>query len=701
MLVALLLFAIQSTALADDVTYGYDALGRLIKVERSDGTQTVYSLDAAGNRVEVQEAIPPGVPATISVPASSTTGAFTISWSAPSTGTVQSYELYESTSSGFSSQTRIYSGAGTSKVVSGKGDGTYYYRVRACGVECSGYRAGANGVVVTLPPTSPSSITFAATSNTGSYTVSWGESTGSLTAYELYESTSSTFGSQTRVYNSTGTSVGLSGRGDGSYYYRVRACNGTNCSGYAAGTHALSVLLPPGTPASISVPTGSNSGSYTVSWGTSSGSVSAYELYQATNASFSGATLVYSGTGTGFNATGRGNGTYYYRVRACNTNCSGYATGANATVVTLPPGAPAYVSTPSSSVLVDYKVSWAAASGTLSAYELYEATNASFSGAIQLYSGTGTIFSVVGRPNGTYYYRVRACNGSACSSFTTAWNPTTVTMAPGTPASISVPSSSANGSYPVSWSTASGEVTAYELYEATHWSFSTQSLIYSSTGTSTSVSGRGNGTYYYRVRACYAGVCSGYTAYDSIAVTLPPGAPANIYFASTSSTGSYTVSWGTASGQVTSYELWQATNASFSGETRVYSGTGQATVLGSRLNGSYYYRVRACNAGYCGSYTTASHAIVVTLPASSPPAPTGLWSSQSSQCSWQANWSASPGATSYVVRDSSGYFQQTVTNTSVSYSFCSAPGYTGNPMNYKPKWVQACSSDCSLKVNFP
>jgi hypothetical protein len=38
-------------------------------------------------------------------------------------------------------------------------NGTYYYRVRACGIGgCSDYTAGANGIVVTIPPDAPTNL---------------------------------------------------------------------------------------------------------------------------------------------------------------------------------------------------------------------------------------------------------------------------------------------------------------------------------------------------------------------------------------------------------------------------------------------------------------------------------------------------------------------------------------------------------------
>ncbi|MFO1511252.1 MAG: RHS repeat domain-containing protein, partial [Steroidobacteraceae bacterium] len=58
-----------SVALADTVTYEYDALGRLTEVRHSDGSTVTYTLDPAGNRAQVATSTPPGTPASISVPA--------------------------------------------------------------------------------------------------------------------------------------------------------------------------------------------------------------------------------------------------------------------------------------------------------------------------------------------------------------------------------------------------------------------------------------------------------------------------------------------------------------------------------------------------------------------------------------------------------------------------------------------------------
>ncbi len=315
------ILAVSSAAtLAGTLNYEYDALGRLEEVQYPNGSVVSYTLDPAGNREEVATRSPPGVPASITVPSSSITGNYTISWGAAS-GTLTAYKLYEATNAGFSGQILAYSGTVLSKAFSGKGAGTYYYRVLACnGSACGGYRTGSNSTTVT-PPGVPASITVPSSSTTGSYTISWGTSTGTVTAYQLYEATNSGFTGQVQVYSGTATSKAISGKGNGSYYYRVRACNGSLCGGYRTGANATTVnLVPPSAPASITGPF-QTTGSYTISWAASTGATR-YELWENF---FGGAfSKVYDGANLTKSFNNKPAGEYRYKAKACNAaGCSG------------------------------------------------------------------------------------------------------------------------------------------------------------------------------------------------------------------------------------------------------------------------------------------------------------------------------------------------------------------------------------------
>src|SRR3546814_12102021 len=79
-------------------------------------------------------------------------------------------------------------------------------------------------------------------------------------------------GSWAEIQNSSATTKALSGKPDGTYSYRVRACSGTStstCGAYSA-VDSIIVDAPPDAPLLI-VPTGSSNGNYTVSWSTVSG----------------------------------------------------------------------------------------------------------------------------------------------------------------------------------------------------------------------------------------------------------------------------------------------------------------------------------------------------------------------------------------------------------------------------------------------
>jgi hypothetical protein len=94
----------------------------------------------------------PSPPALTDPGTNDTDGNYTVSWSSVSSAT--NYTLEEDTSSSFSSPTTVYSGSETSKEITGKSDGTYYYRVMACNeCGCSDWSNIENINIDTIPPT--------------------------------------------------------------------------------------------------------------------------------------------------------------------------------------------------------------------------------------------------------------------------------------------------------------------------------------------------------------------------------------------------------------------------------------------------------------------------------------------------------------------------------------------------------------------
>jgi predicted phage tail protein len=186
--------------------------------------------------------LPAGAPA-VTTPASNNTGSYTVSWSAVATAT--SYQVEESANGG--GWTLIHNAAGGSKAISGKGTGSYAYRARACNAAGCGGNSATATTQVTLPPAGVPTMTVPATSTTGSYTVSWSAVSGA-TSYLLEEQTNG--GGWVQIYNAAGGSLTISGKGNGSYNYRVKGCNLAGCAGWSAGA-GITVSLPPMVPTGI------------------------------------------------------------------------------------------------------------------------------------------------------------------------------------------------------------------------------------------------------------------------------------------------------------------------------------------------------------------------------------------------------------------------------------------------------------------
>jgi hypothetical protein len=279
-----------------------------------------------------------------------------------------------------------------------------------------------------MAPTAPVPLTVPATSSTGTFTVTWGASQGA-TSYELQEDTTSSFGNPQTLTTSANRTYTVMGKANGNYYYRVRASNGAGQSAWTTDTTGCTVsLAAPSSPATITVPVMSATGNYTVSWSTVTGA-SAYDLEEDTTPSFTSAVQVYTGASTQFGVSGKANGVYYYRVRARNSaGTSGWTNGANGCTVNLAsPTAPSVLTVPATSTTGNYRVSWTSVSGNPS-YELAEATDAGFTSPAVLYTGPGTAFQVTGRPDGTYWYRIRAVNSVGNSAWTDGSNSCQVTV---------------------------------------------------------------------------------------------------------------------------------------------------------------------------------------------------------------------------------------------------------------------------------
>jgi len=187
------------------------------------------------NSNNVSVLVKPAMPGAISSPTGiDQDGAYSISWSASDTAT--SHTLRQSVNGG--GWTTVSTTSGTSKSFSGRGSASYRYAVRACNTTgCSGYRYSSTFYVLKQP----ASITYGVKDHDGGYVVNW-SSVSSATSYQLQQQSGS--GAWTSAYTGSGTSASMTGRADGYYKYRVRACRSGICTTYRQGSHTLRVIRP-------------------------------------------------------------------------------------------------------------------------------------------------------------------------------------------------------------------------------------------------------------------------------------------------------------------------------------------------------------------------------------------------------------------------------------------------------------------------
>ncbi len=212
------------------------------------------------------------------------------------------------------------------------------------------------------------------------------------------------------------------------------------------------------------------------------------------------------------------------------------------------------------------------------------------------------------------------------------------------------PNPSTTGTYTVSWGPVNG-ATSYRIEEQVNGgSWSAGEVI---GGPSRVYTGRPSGTYTYRVQACNASGCSGYspTVTETVSIISPPGIPQGL-FASPyySLNGSFTMSWqpvATVPGAGgNTYRLEESTTPNT--WTEVYDASATSWSTSNRVDGLYSYRVRACNNQGCSGYSATGYEVVRHVP----DIPTGLNGDPNpSTGTFTLSWSASATATYYEVQE--------------------------------------------------
>ncbi len=577
------------------------------------------------------------------------TNGFTANWQAVSGA--ESYRLDVSTDNSFASfisgyNNLIVSGTSQPITIAGVAAGrTYFFRVRA--VNSSGASASSTPAFTITVPDEPEPLSASSITAT-SFTANW-ETTLGAASYQLDVSTTNSFSSFVSGYQNLSvitTSSSVTGLTPSTtYYYRVRAVNG---SGVSVNSGTVTVLTTPPAPVAIAATSFTTTG-FTANWQVESTAAS-YRLDVSTNSAFSGFVNGYNNltvTGTNQLIAGLTIGTtYYYRVRGV-TSSGATSVNSNFIAASTIPDVPE-ASQGSSITATGFTASWSSVNGAAS-YQLDVSTSDTFSSFVGIYNNL-TVYTtnpiITGlSPNTTYWYRVRAVNsdgGTSISSLRVATK-----TAPSAPVINNATAITAT-SFTINWQSVSG-ATSYRLDVSTSSIFSSFVGSYNNFSvatTSQNVVGLAPNTiYYYRVRAVTS---TGLTSANSImaSTTTLTAPPAPVVLPATAiTTTSFTARWNTVSDAV-SYRLDVSTNSAFSSFVGVHNNltvsVTSLNVTGLSANVMYYYRVRAINSAGTSSVNSETISVVAN-----PAVPNALGATSISATGFTANWGSVSGASSY------------------------------------------------------
>ncbi|UPG96709.1 hypothetical protein L2Y97_13275 [Luteibacter aegosomatissinici] len=351
-------------------------------------------------------------------------------------------------------------------------------------------------------PASPASASLAVSGDLSTLTVSWA-ATSNTTSYTVERSWNGENWPQ--VYSGAATTVSFAVAVEGGYVFRVKACNPNGCS-VPTQTNAVTVRHTPAAPGSITVQSPST-GSIAIGWPAVS-----YGQTYAVGRSTDGANYsdVFYGAATSTTQSVSTTGTYWFRVRACNSTDGTYcgpSSPAAALSVTMPPAQAPGISVPGSSSDGCYTVNWSGVAGATS-YVMQEQVNGGGFATIGN-NGSGAL-GICGKGNGTYGYRVQGCNAGGCGPFSGTAS-VTVTLIPAIPGGIHMEETIVGKSqrYTLSWY-ATPNATRYEILN-----IQLNKTIYSGGDLSYRVEA-GVFPYdlhnTYRLRACNAQGCSAWSA---------------------------------------------------------------------------------------------------------------------------------------------------------------------------------------------
>jgi carboxypeptidase T len=423
-----------------------------------------------------------------------------------------------------------------------------------------------------------------------------------------------TVGANITAYSNSGLTCGST------YYYRVRAYNAGGESDYSNVVNATTVVCAPAAPGDLTTSPASQT-QINLTWTDNSSNEDGFKIERSPNGTlwtpvYTTTTNVAAHSDTGLTC----GSSYYYRVRAYNAGGeSDYSNVANAATVVCAPAAPSgLTATPVSQTRID--LAWTDNSDNESGFQVERSPDGTTWTPVYTTTANVMVYNDTGLTCGSsYYYRVRAYNAGGESDYSNVANAATVVCAPAAPSSLTATPVSQTR-IDLAWTDNSDNESGFQIERSLDGSTWIWTPVYTTTANVTVYNDTGltcGTTYYYRVRAHSAGGDSGYgSVANAMTIVCVPAAPSGLTATPVSQT-QIDLAWTDNGDNESGFQIERSPDgiadwtqiADISADRASYSDSSLA------CGRTFYYRVRAYNAGGNSDYSdTAQATTLACLP---------------------------------------------------------------------------------------
>jgi titin len=492
--------------------------------------------------------------------------------------------------------------------------GEYFYRVRAFNAGgTSGYTNEINAVTL---PLAPGNLICTPLSNK-KINLAWADSSGNESGFKIERKLAGGVYALIGTVGANVTSFADSNlTASTTYFYRMRAFNASGNSNYCAEKSAKTLPNSPAAPHSLTVTSVSNR-QINVTWTDGSNNESGFRIERKTGAAGTYAVIAaVSANAISYLDNGLSSvNEYFYRVRAFNAGGnSGYTNEVKAVTLPLAPGN-------LSAVTASYRqinLAWVDSSNNEAGFKIERKISGGFYAEVAAVGANVIGFADSSLTGSTeYFYRVRAFNFGGTSGYTNVANTTTLPNPPNAPDSL-VATAVSPSAINLTWRDNANTETGFRI-ERKAGSGGAYAQIATVGANVTSFFDAGlftNVQYSYRVRAINAGGPSA-PSNQASTVTLPLG-PGNLSVA-TVSQRQLNLTWADSSNNESGFKIERKQIDSMYVEIAAVGANVKSFADSSLLvNTTYFYQIRAFNAGGYSAYSTEASGSTLPNPPNTP-----------------------------------------------------------------------------------